>query len=321
MIRTARPGDDDALLTLWAECFPGVRRLPALHALDPGRYHRTFVAARADGTLDAVVVYVPRSVRDANGTPHRIGGIGSVATRPEARGRGLVRALLSAATDTMTDEGCAWSLLFTGTPGVYRGSGWTEFARPTTEGRLAAPHTVPSAPGETPTPHRVRAVTPADTPALARLQSAYNATRPLTAVRGPDDWRVRVPALYARPCWSLLAEDPADGTLTGWLVARPAAPGRTDVLETALHPGHPDALGALYTALADRVRAAGHTRVRVLLPPSPAVTEAEPRLLAPGTVTTGADTSGMARPLLAPRAAVTRTVTAPGAAHWYGDSF
>ncbi|MFF2025607.1 GNAT family N-acetyltransferase [Streptomyces sp. NPDC058171] len=318
MIRTARPGDGAALHALWALCFPTARHLPALHALDPGRHHRTFVAARTDGTLDAVVVYVPRTLRDATGAPRRVGGIGSVATRPEARGRGLVGELLARAVDTMTAEGCAWSLLFTGTPGVYRGSGWREFHRPRTEGALPARNGRTS---EGSGRYRVRPVLPADAPAVVRLQSAHNAARPLSTVRDADDWRVRVPAWYGPHCWSLLAESRRGGPPRGWLVARPTGPDRVDVLETAHEPAAPEVLDDLYAHLAARARTAGRTGVRLLTPPCAASRRAAPLLIAAGTAVEAVDPTGMARPLTEAPDRVERTLAAPGAVHWYGDSF
>ncbi|MBO1330074.1 GNAT family N-acetyltransferase [Streptomyces sp. VRA16 Mangrove soil] len=308
MIRTATPADEPALHALWADCFDDAPHLPALHALDDGHHHRTFVAARHDGTLDAVVVYVPRTVRDAHGIPHRVGGIGSVATRPEARGRGLVRGLLAAATATMLTEGCAWSLLFTDTPRVYGSSGWRTFPRPYAEGPLAEAQDAPT---------RVRAALPDDIDAVVRLQAEANARRPLSCVRSADDWRGRVPSWYGPDTLSLVTEDP-EGAMRGWLVARTGG-GAADVLEAAV--ADEGALGELYAGLAVRARAAGASRARTRLPVTPVAERALPRLVRSGAVTHGTDTTGMYRPLLAPARSVERTLGAAGAAYWYGDSF
>lgn len=116
-LRTLAPADEAAVHALWAICFDAPY-LPALHALDPDRHRRTFVAARGD-TVDAVVCYVPRQFRDTDGRVERVGGIGNVAARPEARGQGLVRRLLTLAAEAVIAESSAWSLLFTATPGVY----------------------------------------------------------------------------------------------------------------------------------------------------------------------------------------------------------
>lgn len=306
-VRTASAADDPALAALWRRCFVAPH-LSDLHALDPQRHRHTFVAENAAGDgIDAVVVYVPRLIRDAAGTPQRVGGIGSVATRPEARGRGLVRLLLAAAERTMTAEQCAWSLLFTGTPGVYRSSGWEEFASTYTEGTLA--------PSAAPAAFPVREATPEDASEVAALHHAYNANRPLTSLREPGDWAVRVPAWYAPAERPLVAVDPATGALTGWIVAQHAG----DCVEVREFAGAGECLGALFAAVGSRGRAAGLTRARVRIPGAQGVTAALPALLADAHQVT--EHPGMARPLHATAASVRATVTAPGAVHWYGDCF
>ncbi|MFF2896867.1 GNAT family N-acetyltransferase [Streptomyces sp. NPDC057966] len=309
VIRTATPADDPALAALWRRCFDAPQ-IADLHALDPDRHRHTFVAQSAEGEgeeIDAVVVYVPRLIRDANGTPQRVGGIGSVATRPEARGQGLVRRLLEAAEHTMTAEGCAWSLLFTGTPGVYRGSGWQEFAGTYTEGTLAPS---PAAGGL-----RIRPATVRDAAEVAALHRAYNADRPLSSVRAAEDWAVRVPAWYGPLDRSLVAQDPVSGALVGWLVARHEG----ECLEVREFAGAPGSLEGLFAAAGERGRAAGLSRARVRLPDGPGVRAALPVLLEDTWRVT--ERVGMARPLHATEESVRATVTAPGAVHWYGDCF
>ncbi|WP_405710672.1 MULTISPECIES: GNAT family N-acetyltransferase [unclassified Streptomyces] len=306
-IRTATPADDPALAALWRRCFDAPQ-ITALHALDPDRHRHTFVAQNAAGDgIDAVVVYVPRLIRDAHGTPQRVGGIGSVATRPEARGQGLVRRLLVAAEHTMTAERCAWSLLFTGTPGVYRGSGWQEFGSTYTEGRLS--------PAPAAGRFRIRAATAQDAAELAALHHAYNADRPLSSVRAAEDWAVRVPAWYGPAERWLVAQDPASGALAGMLVAQHEG----EYLEVREFAGAAECLGQLYAAAGERGRAAGLSRARVRLPDGPGARAALPALLADARQVT--EHVGMARPLLATEESVRATVTAPGAVHWYGDCF
>ncbi|MFG2407292.1 GNAT family N-acetyltransferase [Streptomyces brevispora] len=310
-VRTATAADDPALSALWQRCFEAPH-LAALHALDPDRHRHTFVAQNDAGHgIDAVVVYVPRLIRDADGTPQRVGGIGSVATRPEARGQGLVRRLLVAAERTMTAEQCAWSLLFTGTPGVYRSSGWQEFAGTYTEGTLVPPSAGSCAAGA----FRVRGATERDAVEVAALHHAYNAKRPLSSLRAPEDWAVRVPAWYGAFDRSLVAEDPESGALVGWV----AAGYEGDCVEVREFAGADGCLGALLAAVGSRGRAAGLTRARVRLPATPGVRAALPALLAEARQMT--EHVGMARPLHATAESVRATVTAPGAVHWYGDCF
>lgn len=321
--RTATPEDEPALYALWSTCFgPSAAHLPALYALDPDRHRRTFIAAgagRGAGTgreagVDAAIVVVPRLVRGADGTPELIGGIGNVATHPSARGQGLVRSLLAEAVSAMESEGFAWSLLFTGMPGVYEGSGWRTFARRHAEGQLAPPDH-PAAPTPTPAP-RVRAAGDGDD--LPALHQAAHATRPLTAVRTEADWRVRVPAWYGPHARWLVVDDPATGAAAGYAVAEHVTPTRTlELREYGTVPGADvRCLAALFAAHAALARTAGLTHARVPLTP-------EAELALPYLVPRPAhqtDRSGMAHPLRSPAPPTSLTPSA-GATHWYGDSF
>ncbi|MFG2630588.1 GNAT family N-acetyltransferase [Streptomyces sp. NPDC048473] len=307
VIRTATAADDPALAALWQRCFDAPH-IVGLHDLDPDRHRHTFVAQNGQGGgIDAVVVYVPRLIRDAHGTPRRVGGIGSVATRPEARGQGLVRRLLVEAERTMVAEQCAWSLLFTGTPGVYRGSGWQEFGSTYTEGTLAST----AAPGV----FRVREAAAEDAVEVAALHHAYNANRPLSSLRAPQDWAVRVPAWYGPLDRSFVAQDPGSGALVGWIVAQYEG----ECVEVREFAGAPECLGDLFAAVGERGRGAGPVRARVRLPDSSEVRAALPALLADARSVE--EHVGMARPLHATAESVRATVTAPGAVHWYGDCF
>lgn len=328
-LRTARPEDEPALHALWATCFPSGGHLPALHALDPDRDRRTFVArarqrrtgpGAGPGTgtgaatgVDAAVVVVPRLLRGPDGAPERVGGIGSVATHPSARGLGLVRALLAEAVHAMEAAGYAWSLLFTGTPGVYEGSGWRSFPRPYAEGALADSAEGPAAPVP-----GVRVAKDGDD--LPALHAAAHATRPLTAVRTAEDWRVRVPSWYGPGAHWLVADDPATGTAAGYAVATHHRATRTlEVREYGVRPGaDPACLARLFAAHATAASAAGLTHARIPLTP-----EADPALghLLPHPVLR-TELSGMARALGAHAdAAALSAPSAPGATHWHGDSF
>jgi len=59
-----------------------------------------------------------------DGQPLRVGGIGSVGTRPECRGRGYATALLNRATEIMDQEKMKASILFTGIHPFYERLGW-----------------------------------------------------------------------------------------------------------------------------------------------------------------------------------------------------
>lgn len=297
-----RTGDDGReLRALWRQVFPDATHVVPLYERDPGRADRTFVACD-DRELLAVVYWLPRPVRGLAGEVHRVGCVSSVATRPEARGQGLVRRLLARAEESMTAAGCAWSLLFTGTPGVYTRAGWTSFDRAHVSGSFAPAR--PARPGWS-----VTAADLDDWPVLARLHERHNAHRPLTTVRTADDWAGRVPVWYRRTCQVLLLSDhgtPAAYAVTDW--------HRGEVVEFALADA--TAAAPLAEALA---RQAGERNVRagrLLAPPDPAVCDALFDTWSPVR-----DHTGMARPLHLPHERVRAIVEAPAAVHWPADYF
>ncbi|GAA2879760.1 hypothetical protein GCM10010517_42200 [Streptosporangium fragile] len=297
-LRTATPADRDSLYRTWAACFDAPHIVP-LYESDPGRYDRTFVAAGDDG-IEAVVYYVPRRIRNASGGTDLVGGVADVATRPDARGRGHVRRLLRLAVADMTAAGCAWSLLFTGTPGVYAGSGWSVFELAYPTGVLARP--------AVPDPlTRVRPAGVGEWPLLAALHERHNAGRPLTTVRGPDDWKMRVPLWYGPPVELTVAE--LGGEPVGYLVAR-WHPGSVEILETA---GDQAALFREVTAEAAR---RGVTRGSARLPADEPARAALPLLFS--RTEQAVDATGMVRPILGDPAPV---VGSPAAVHWPADYF
>lgn len=65
---------------------------------------------REDGVIKGSVLVLPRTL-SVNGETLKIYGIGSVATHPEARGRGFMSRLLTQAADEMKAEGVAMAML------------------------------------------------------------------------------------------------------------------------------------------------------------------------------------------------------------------
>lgn len=222
---------------------------------------------------------------------------------------------MTAAAEAMAADGCAWSLLFTGTPEVYRSAGWETFPAPSWHGVLPAAVAVPGHPG-------IRTAGPDDLPRLMALRERFDRERPLTTLRTAEDWRCRIPRWYDDSCLTLVTESTGGGGTAepgGFVVARLPA-HRTEIVEIALTgPAPAGTAHALLAAVADRARAAGRTEAVVRLPDIPEVRGAVRRLLPAAEAVT--EYTGMARPLLAPREAVRATVTAPGAVHWFGDSF
>lgn len=285
--RTARPADGEALHALWRRVFPDAGHVIPLYEQDPGRASRTFLACQGDAPL-AVVYWLPRQVRGV-GEVHRVGCVSSVAALPEARGQGLVRRLLAMAVESMTAEDCAWSLLFTGTPEVYRD--WTPFDRVHVRGTFAEPR-----PGE------ATEADLADWPVFAAIHARHNENRPLTTVRSPHDWTERVPLWYGRGHQILTVADRAYAVVD-WRTG--------DIVEIAL--ADDNAAVPLFQAVAREARKRNVSAGRLLAPPDPAVDALF------GTWSTGHEQTGMARPLHLDR--VRAIVEAPTAVQWTADYF
>ncbi|MGI5154834.1 GNAT family N-acetyltransferase [Microbispora sp. CA-102843] len=301
--RTVRADETVSLYELWARAFTA-SHIVSLYEQDEGRLGRTFVAADGTGVL-AVVYWLPREVRDARGGVQRVGCVSSVATRPDARGRGLVRRLLAMAAEAMTAAGCAWSLLFTGTPGVYAGSGWRVFDRPRVDGRFAAVATLDA--GWTAEPAGL-----GDWPVLAALHDRHDDRRPLTTVRSARDWTGRVPVWYGPPHEILLVQEhgtPMAYAVVDWSVG--------DVAEVALAAG--PAAAPLLRAVAAEARARGVRSGCLHAPLDPPVRAALPLLFEEWERRD--EQTGMARPLLLQEAEVRAVVEHPFAVHWTADYF
>ncbi|WDZ83876.1 GNAT family N-acetyltransferase [Micromonospora cathayae] len=304
--RPATAADVPSLHALWDEAFTDAH-VTELHGRDPGSLPRTLLAVQA-ATVVAAVHYLPRRIRNAAGGIDLVGGVANVASRAESRGRGHVRRLLELAGAVMAADGCAWSLLFTGTPGVYLSSGYRPFTLRYPSGRPAA------VPAPVPSGWTVHAPAAVDWAELAGMHAAFNAHRPLSTVRDAADWELRVPVWYAPPTRTLVAR--FRGQPAGYLVSR-WTPGHVQVVEVAVRPDRPDALSVLFGAVA---RAAADHHVRrctARLPADPAVVAALPALLTEPVTET--DDTGMVRPVHATPGHVRAIVEAPGAFHWPAD--
>ncbi|WP_264031088.1 GNAT family N-acetyltransferase [Cellulosimicrobium sp. SH8] len=163
-LRTATPDDVPSLYDLWDRAFDAPLMVP-VYETDDGRLDRTHVAVDPlHGGVVGSVYWTPREVGGPDCDTLRAGGVANVATAPEARGRGLVRTLLSRAVEQMGRDGTDVALLFTGTPDVYRSSGFETFDVPLRRGAprtlrdaatravdgLAAESSRPHAPGDAP---------------------------------------------------------------------------------------------------------------------------------------------------------------------------
>nr|WP_238351134.1 GNAT family N-acetyltransferase [Kribbella shirazensis] len=286
---------------VWRDAFGEVPWQVPLYVQDAGRFDRTFVAV-SGRTVLATVYYLIRPIRGEDGAPVPVGCVANVASRPQARGRGLIRRLLAEAIMDMESRDVAWSLLFTGTPGVYQRSGWKTLTRRYRAGRIAPPD-------QTITGMDVWDASLQDWPVLAELYDAFNASRPLTTVRTASDWQRRVRIWYADSEILLAGQR---NKPDGYAVLRWDA-GEAEVQEIGVKSVA--AAAALLGAVARRALARGVDRCRLPLPDDPLLTGPTRDLLTtPQSDLT--DATAMIRPVSRPSGQF-----GPEAAHWPADYF
>lgn len=199
--RPATPADLPGLHALWSAAFDAPLMVP-VHASDDGALGRTLVVVE-DGAVLASACWAPRTLGAPGGGTLLAGGVSNVATAPAARGRGLVRRTLDAAHAQMRAAGADVALLFTGTPGVYRSSGYTAFEVPVRTGTLRADG---GAPGSSGTPRRRRRSGGGDgapaRPVAVTVARPVGSVAAEAAARGlPPGFPVRFPGRDAPVPW------------------------------------------------------------------------------------------------------------------------
>lgn len=282
-IRGARAEDQSDLTALWAAAFTPPLD-PEQWLVDTERLAHTIVAEDAQG-LCGSIYGLPKRLREADGGIAEVHAIGSVAVATRSRGQGLARRLVAATLQAGSPAD--WALLFTGTPEVYRSSGFAPFAMPRT---LVGPWRAP-APAET--EGRVVRET-VGRGSLRPLGAVYEHSRAgrvvLAPVRGDRDWamaevRMRGATLYRR------IEGSTD---LGYVIAE--IRDRVGMLwESATLPDASEAHGDLLAAVAADWASAGVTSCDLAVP-ALAEEELAVRAFAPEAVRQD-DRTGMIRPL------------------------
>lgn len=276
VIRAADVADEPALARLWATAFTPPLT-PDQWLVDTQRHARTLVAEDADG-LCGSIYGVPKRVREHDGGTAAVHAIGSVAVDARARGRGLARRLVAASLQTAGEAD--WALLFTGTPEVYRSSGFETFAMDRVlTGPWKAPAAaegaagVPAGTGDGVVRRRIgatgRGAAASGAPALSdAVRIAYEHSREglvLAPVRREVDWAMAAVRLRGA---LLYTHETAD---SAYLVA--TVRGTTGVVCEAALPTDADTGGirhALLAAVAADWAAAGVTDCDIAAPARPA---------------------------------------------------
>jgi predicted acetyltransferase len=146
------------------------------------RYKHARVAVDGDGVSAHVRIFARRML--VRGVPVAAGGIGSVASMPDARGRGYPSALLRDADTQMRRLGMPIAFLFTGIPAFYERLGWHVVEQPAFAWDAAEAATMPHDAG-----YALRGVTDADVPSLLAIYRLATAGSTGAVVRTPSTWR------------------------------------------------------------------------------------------------------------------------------------
>src|SRR5262245_8312952 len=181
--RLMEPAEESAVLSLWSAVFdvPYTQEQQRFTS-DLHRYQTTFVAVASDGTMLSTAHYRVYERRDVDGTPRRVGELDPIATRSDAQRQGHATRLITMALDAMQQDQCDWSILEASEAGrpLYQRLGWQAFPMRYRRGTLSDQQT------HRPPSYHTRRYEPSgdaqDWAQFARLDTAYNQTRPLTVV-------------------------------------------------------------------------------------------------------------------------------------------
>jgi GNAT superfamily N-acetyltransferase len=220
-IRSLRSHERGALLDLldqWelADGWRGRDFFRRYIEIDPTYDDENVWVAEEEGQLVSCVQIFPRRVR-VLGQPVPCGGIGSVFTREEWRGKGVAGAVLERCAQAMTDRGMELSILFTARIPFYSRHGWRSWTCQRTVLRLADPDAVRDGPADV-------EVAPfdweRDFEAVRAIHSVYSAPRNGTVVRDPALWSASF----------RLAGNPREEFLVALRGGRPVAYARATLL-------------------------------------------------------------------------------------------
>ena len=286
MVRPARAEDESALAALWATAFSPALA-PDQWLRDADRLAHTIVAEDAAGVCGSVYG-LPKRLRESDGGFAEVHAIGSVAVAERARGQGLARRLVAATLEAGRDAD--WALLFTGTPEVYRSSGFETFSMDRTlAGAWQAPASA-RAGGDV-------ARETIGVGSLGAVHETYELSRDgmvvLAPVRDDRDWAMA----EVRMGGATLYRSTEGSAVRGYAIAE-QRDGVGAVLETAVLPDAVDAAAVrrdLFAAIAADWASAGVTSCELAIPALPEEERAV-RAFAPEAVR-WEDRTGMIRPL------------------------
>ncbi len=201
---------------------------------DPAYRSGDLLLALERGRPVSCVQVFEKRIRLGKGAALSLGGIGSVATHPDHRGRGLASELIRRQTGALCRRGAALGLLFTGRHTFYAPLGWVPIALPQAALRPARP--LSERPG------RVREFEPRDLPRIRWLYDAYCAEIAGTTLRDERYWDGQL--RYAGTPGERFTVFERGGALTAYLRCVELGPGRS-AMEFARRDDAADGLAAL----------------------------------------------------------------------------
>lgn len=239
-IRAARKADLPAVYDLLERAFPEAPRALFVAQTEGdstfGLHHAR--VAIIDGQVAGYVRIFARTML-VRGVPVAAGGIGSVATRSDARGGGIATALRDAIAE-MWERGMAVSFLFTGISAFYKRLGFRIVREPYFEAdareAAATPHTGL---------YDVRAMTERDVPRLLAIYRRSIAGGTGAIARTARTWRDAAHWLAEYDGGCFVAE--RNGVPVAYLRSRCRTYGH-QILEAECAPRHDGAVPALLAA-------------------------------------------------------------------------
>jgi predicted N-acetyltransferase YhbS len=192
------------------------------------------------------------------GVTEKAGGIGSVATHPEARHGGIATVLLQDAIAQMRREEMHASFLFTGIPGFYERLGYRIVREPSFEANAAEVEAVPHA-----GLWDVRSTTEGHVPQLLAIYRRAIVGSTGAIVRSARTWRDAQSWLDEDADGCFVAE--RNGIVVSYVRSRRRAYGR-QVLEAECMPGHEGAIMVLLAAVGHQAAARGERKIVALAP-------------------------------------------------------
>jgi predicted N-acetyltransferase YhbS len=238
-IRHMRAGERAAVLELLQLAFGRRELFEGYLEHDPLFRPRDFLLALdGDRPVSAVQLFEKRIRLRGQSVP--MGGIGSVATHPEYRRRGLAARLMTLQAEAMRARGMLIGLLFSGLRSFYESLGWVQIPMP-----VLAIH-APPAPVTMPADLRLRSFEARDLPEIRRIYAGYCDAISGSTVRDAAYWDGQL--RYAGnpdECFRLVERD---GRIVAYARCVEIS-GVTHAMEYACRSGESDALAALLLQL------------------------------------------------------------------------